>query len=73
MGSQRSRSFLPVDFNDARYRGKWVVLLDDAVVDADRDLCACLSRVRSKHPGREPTVVKLSVPTPRSGAQHRLV
>lgn len=67
MRSVRPRPLLPIEFGDARHQGKWIVLVNNTVVDSDKDLCACLTRVRSKHPGEEPMVLKLALPDRLSG------
>jgi hypothetical protein len=72
MRPPRGPPWLPLEISDRKHRGKWVVLIDDAIVDSDRDLCACLTRVRSKHPGSEPVVLKFALPSGAKGERPRV-
>lgn len=71
MRASRARPILPVELGRAGDRGKWIVLVNDAVVDSDRDLCACMTRVRAKHPGQEPLVLKIPLSDRRGGPRPR--
>ena len=62
MGRNRPRWAWPSSFRFEEHEGEWIVLVDDAVVDTGRNLSACLARVRTKHPHREPFVIKLAHP-----------
>lgn len=51
-----------MDFRFEEHRGKWIVLVNDAVVESGTDLNSCLARARTKHPDQEPFVMKVLLP-----------